>query len=124
MRERAWLLVMLGFLASMLFDVACPRHAEALTAEGQGTVWHVRWNPQADQYAVVAITKCMEDGKILFYVYDKHPIVTLGEDETDLRRQHTPHGKRCTVQISVVVSADSGLTEAVTNETAIVIQED
>jgi hypothetical protein len=93
-----------------------------LTAVSTGMHWHVQWQPQADQYAIVAVTECKQSH---FYAYDEFPLVDdLGQDEADIRRQRTPKGERCTVRISVIVSADSGLTEAVSGESTVVIQED
>ena len=92
-----------------------------LTAISTGSAWHVQWEPQADQYAVVAVTECKGSH---FYAYDEFPLVDIGQEEADIRRQHTPRGERCTVTITVIVSADSGLTEAMSNQSTVVVQED
>jgi hypothetical protein len=93
-----------------------------LTAISTGAgKWHVQWEPQADQYALVAITECQGSH---FYAYNEFLLVDIGQEEADIRRQHTPRGERCTVRISVIVSADSGLTEAVSDQSTVVIQED
>jgi hypothetical protein len=92
-----------------------------LTAISTGSHWHVQWEPQADQYEIVAVTECAGSH---FYAYDAFPITELGQDEADIRRQHTPAGERCTVRIMVMASDDSGLNEAATDQATIVIQQD
>lgn len=92
-----------------------------LTAVSTGSMWHLQWEPQADQYEIVAVTECKGSH---FYAYDAFPISELGQDEADIRQQHTPRNERCTVIITVMVSADSGLTEAASDQSTIVIQKD
>ncbi len=86
----------------------------------QGT-WHLEWEPQADQYEIVVVTECK--GATPFYVYDAFGLVDIGQEEVDVHQQRTPKGARCTVTITVMASADSGLTEAATDQSTIVIQE-
>jgi hypothetical protein len=92
-----------------------------LTAVSTGAMWHIQWEPQSDQFAIVVITECQKNH---FYAYDEFPLTAIGQEEADVRQQRTPHGERCTVRIAVLVSEDNGLTEAISNESAIVIQED
>lgn len=86
-----------------------------------GAHWHIQWEPQADQFEIVAVTECADSH---FYAYDAFPLTEIGQEEADVRRQHTPRGERCTVRISVMVSADEGLTEAMSDQSTIMIQED
>ena len=92
-----------------------------LTAISTGQHWHIQWEPQSDQYSVVVVTECFGDKK--FYVYDEFPLVDIGQEEVDVHRQITPAGARCTVRISVMVSGNDGLTEAMSDQSTIVIQE-
>jgi hypothetical protein len=87
----------------------------------QGT-WHLEWELQADQYEIVVVTECKNAEKPI-YIYDAFGLVDIGQEEADVRQQPTPRGERCTVTITVMVSADSGLTEAATDQSTIVIQE-
>ncbi len=88
----------------------------------QGT-WHVQWEPQNDQFSVEAVTRCLVDGKQVFFVWDSFPLLDIGQDEADVRQQQTPKGVRCTVEIMVYVSADDGLHYAASGQSTIVIQE-
>jgi hypothetical protein len=89
-------------------------------ATGSGH-WHVQWEPQADQFEIVAVTECKASG---FYAYDAFPLLDIGQDEAEVRQQHTPRGERCTVRITVMVSGDEGLTEAFSDQSTIVTQTD
>jgi hypothetical protein len=95
-----------------------------LTAISTGSQWHVQWNPQPDEFALAVVTKCMDGDRIAFFVWDEFPLADIGQDEADVRRQVTPPGRRCTVEITVMVSGDEGLHEAMSSESTIVIQQD
>lgn len=95
-----------------------------LTAISTGAAWHVQWQAQTDEFALAVVTKCMDGDRIAFYVWDEFPLVDIGQDEADVRRQVTPAGIRCTVQISVLVSGDEGLHETLSGESTIVTQQD
>lgn len=91
------------------------RWLAAIIVASSASLWHVRWDA-GDYDSLVTVTECK--GKTPFYAYDQQPLLEIGQDTADVRRQLTPAGARCTVQFSLMRPDDS------IGDSIIVTQED